>query len=69
MIGFREIIRWIRANLILFLFASLVALQFLTWRSIVDLARELPRDPPDCSSYKPCMVELSEYSLRQLRSR
>jgi hypothetical protein len=65
-IGFREIWRWIRANLVLMLVLSFVVLQFLTWREIVDLKRYFPSSPPDCSSYRPCYFELGQYSLQKL---
>jgi hypothetical protein len=66
-IGFREILRWLRANLVPMLVLSFVVLQFLTWRELVDLKRYFPSSPPDCNWYRPCYFELGEHSLRQLR--
>jgi hypothetical protein len=68
-LGLREIYRWVRSNLVLILVLSLLTLQFLTWRAIVDLKRYLPGDPPDCNSSSPCTVELTEYTIKQLAAR
>jgi hypothetical protein len=69
MIGFREILRWIRSNLVLFLVLAFLALQFMTWRAVVNLSRYFPGEPPECSRLNPCTVELSEFSLRQITNK
>jgi hypothetical protein len=67
MIGFREIYQWLRANLVLMLFLSFVVLQFMTWRSIEGMRQDLPRSPPRCSTYDPCVVSLDEYTIGKIR--
>lgn len=58
---------FLRRNLLVILFAVLIVSQLLTWRAIVELGRQLPRDPPRCSAGSPCVVEMNEFTLRQLR--
>jgi hypothetical protein len=58
---------WFRRRLVLIIVAVMLALQFLTWRAVERVADGLPRDPPRCSTYDPCVVSLDEYSIRQIR--
>jgi len=58
---------WIRQRPVLLFVTGLPILQFMTWRSIEAMRQDLPRNPPRCGTYDPCIVELDEYSLRQLR--
>jgi len=53
-----EILKWLRANLLVMIFAGMLLLQFLTWREIASI----PHDwPPSCGvyDYHACTVELS----------
>jgi hypothetical protein len=47
---------WLRQRLVLVIVASMLLLQFLTWRAVERVAQGLPRDPPRCSEYDPCNV-------------
>jgi cobalamin biosynthesis protein CobD/CbiB len=58
---------WIRARLVIIIFAAILIFQYLNWQAIREVAASLPRDPPPCSSYKPCIVELTPYTLKQLK--
>jgi hypothetical protein len=59
--------RWFRQRLVLLIVVAMLVMQFMTWRSIEAMRQDLPRNPPRCGTYDPCIVELDEYSLRQLR--
>jgi hypothetical protein len=50
---------WVRANLVLMIFAAMLLLQFLTWRSIVHLEQIRPGEPPSCTLNNPCTVDLT----------
>lgn len=65
----KPIVEFLRRNLVLILFSILIIGQVLTWRAVVDLANHVPRNPPNCIVHDPCMVQLDEYTLRQLRPR
>lgn len=60
---------WFRQRLVLFLVCALLALQVLTWQAIRDLGHYFPRDPPRCSSFDPCVVELNKYTINQLTAK
>jgi hypothetical protein len=60
---------WFRQRLVLIVVSIMLILQFMTWRSIEGMRRDLPRDPPRCSTSDPCMVQLDEYTIRQIRSK
>jgi hypothetical protein len=47
---------WFRQRLVLIIVAALLTMQFMTWRSIEEMRRDLPRSPPRCSAYEPCSV-------------
>jgi hypothetical protein len=57
---FWAIIAWLRRNLLVIIFAGMLALQFLTWRVIIDLRRYFPGEPPDCDFYHPCHVVIDK---------
>jgi hypothetical protein len=58
---------WFRQRLVLLFVTGLLVLQFMTWRSMEEMRRDLPRSPPRCSTYDPCVVSLDEYTIRQIR--
>jgi hypothetical protein len=60
---------WFRQRLVLLIVCSMLFLQFMTWRAIVDLQRHLPSDPADCNSSSPCTVQLTDDTIRQLAAR
>jgi len=47
---------WFRQRLVLLIVAAMLVMQFMTWRSIEEMRRDLPGSPPRCSSYEPCSV-------------
>jgi hypothetical protein len=47
---------WFRQRLVLLIVGVMLFLQFMTWRSIVEMRRDLPGSPPRCSAYEPCSV-------------
>lgn len=57
---------WFRHRLVLFLVCALLAFQVLTWQAIRDLSGYFPRNPPRCTSFDPCVVELNKYTINQL---
>jgi len=64
---FAAIYSWFRQRLVLLIVGVMLLLQFITWRSIEEMRRELPSSPPRCSTYDPCVVELTPYTIRQLK--
>ena len=58
---------WFRQRLVLLIVVAMLVMQFMTWRSIEAMRQDLPKNPPRCGTFDPCIVELDEYSLRQLR--
>ena len=58
------ILKWLRANLLVMIFAGMLLLQFLTWREVAEL-RDKYR-PPTCGYAYPCTVELSHTVAVQL---
>lgn len=63
----QRLLIWIRSQLVVIIFAAILVLQYLNWQAIRDLGSYLPRSPPRCDSYDPCVVELAPYTLKQLR--
>jgi hypothetical protein len=61
--------RWFRQRLVVIIFGILLVLQFMTWRSIEEMRRDLPRSPPRCSTSDPCVVSLDEYTIGKIRSK
>jgi hypothetical protein len=59
--------QWARSRLVLMLVCAFAILQFLTWRAVVDVANNLPRNPPSCSSYDPCAVSIDERTIKRLQ--
>jgi len=51
-----DILKWVRANLLLMIFAGMLLLQFLTWLEIARLRDEYT--PPSCGHYYSCAVAL-----------
>jgi hypothetical protein len=51
-----DTLKWLRANLVPMIFASMLLLQFLTWWEIASLRQEYR--PPSCGHYTSCAVEL-----------
>lgn len=49
---------WIRARLIIIIFAAILVFQYLNWRATQDLARYLPGSPPSCDFHHPCFVKI-----------
>jgi hypothetical protein len=60
---------WFRQRLVLLIVAAMLVLQFMTWRSIEEMRVDLPRSPPRCSTYDPCVVSLDEYTIGKIRSK
>ena len=58
---------WFRQRIVLLIVCIMLFLQFMTWRSIEGMRRDLPSSPPRCSTYDPCVVELTPYTIRQLK--
>jgi hypothetical protein len=58
---------WFRQRIVLLIVCIMLFLQFMTWRSIEKMQRDLSGNPPRCSTYDPCVVSLDEYTLRQIR--
>jgi hypothetical protein len=58
---------WFRQRFVLIIVGAILVLQFATWRSIEGMRSDLPRNPPRCSTYDPCVVSLDEYTIRQIR--
>jgi hypothetical protein len=56
-----------RQRLVLIVVSCMLILQFMTWRSIEGMRRDLPSSPPRCSTYDPCVVELTPYTIHQLK--
>jgi hypothetical protein len=59
--------RWFRQRLVLVIVGAMLVLQFMTWRSIEAMRQDLPRSPPRCSTYDPCVVSLDEYTIGKIR--
>jgi hypothetical protein len=53
---FRALLAWLRRNLLVFIFAGMLALQFVTWMAILDLRRYFSGEPPKCDFNHPCHV-------------
>jgi hypothetical protein len=66
---FAAIYGWFRQRLVLLIVGTLLILQFMTWRSIEAMRRDLPGSPPRCSTYDPCVVSLDEYTIGKIRSK
>jgi hypothetical protein len=50
------ILKWLRANLVLLIFAGMLLLQFLTWREVARLRYDYE---PSCGDRYACSVALS----------
>ena len=64
---FSTVYAWFRQRLVLAIVGAMLVMQFMTWRSIDAMRQDLPRSPPRCSTYDPCVVSLDEYTIRQIR--
>jgi hypothetical protein len=64
---FAAIYGWFRQRLVLIIVAALLTMQFMTWRSIEGMRQDLPRSPPRCSTYDPCIVELTPYTIGRIK--
>jgi hypothetical protein len=58
---------WLRQRLVLLIVVAMLILQFMTWHSIEAMRQDLPRSPPRCSTYDPCVVSLDEYTIGKIR--
>jgi hypothetical protein len=51
------VLKWLRANVLVMIFAGMLLLQFLTWREIAKLRYEYA---PSCGDNYACTVALSK---------
>jgi hypothetical protein len=51
------VLKWLRANLLVMIFAGMLLLQFLTWREIAKLRYDYA---PSCGDNYACTVALSQ---------
>lgn len=71
-VGLSRCFGWLRRNALLLIFCALLILQFLTWRSTEALRAEIsriPRNLPTCDVKEPCIIELTPYTIKQLKQK
>lgn len=57
---YRAFLAWLRRNLLVIIFAGILALQFVTWTAILDLRRYFSGELPKCDSHRPCHVVIDK---------
>lgn len=64
----KPILDWFRAHLVLFIFGAILVFQYLNWQATRDLAnRWYAPVPPPCDGLHPCIVDLTNDTIRQLK--
>jgi len=57
---FGALLAWLRRNLLVIIFATMLALQFVTWMAVLDLRRYFSNEVPKCDSHNPCHVVIDK---------
>jgi hypothetical protein len=57
---FAGVLKWLRSNLLMMIFAAMLLLQFLTWRELAKLRHDYDSTAQTCGDNYACTVALAQ---------